>query len=147
MIPIYNVATEEKKVAVTFNCAMSDDVDTILQILDTYDIKCTFFMLGSWAENHQDEVKSVYNAGHEIGNHRYSHKDLPKMNYEEILIDIQNCNETIKNITEYSPSLLRAPSGAYDNKTLSAAETLGMMTIQWNIEPTATVGNYYYNVF
>ena len=134
MIPIYNVDTDKNKVALTFNCAMSGDIDTILGILDNYDIKCTFFMLGSWAENHQDEVKSIYNAGHEIGNHGYSHKDLPKMNYEEILIDVQKCNETLKNITGNSPSLLRAPSGAYDNKTLSAAETLGMMTIQWNVD-------------
>ena len=134
MIPIYNIATDENKVAITFNCAMSGDVDTILLILDNYDIKCTFFMLGSWAEKHPDEVKAIYDAGHEIGNHGFSHKDLPTMNYEEILIDIQKCNETIKNITELSPTLFRAPSGAYDNKTISAAETLGMMTIQWNVD-------------
>jgi peptidoglycan/xylan/chitin deacetylase (PgdA/CDA1 family) len=102
-----------------------------------------YFLLSfsSWAEAHTDEVKAIYAAGHEIGNHSYSHKDLPSMNYEDIILDIQKCNETVRNITGHSPTLLRAPSGAYDNKTISAAENLGMITIQWDVEPLATVGN------
>ena len=63
------------------------------------------------------------------------------MNYEDIMLDIQKCNETVRNITGKSPALFRAPSGAYDNKTISAAENLGMKTIQWDVEPLATVGN------
>ena len=43
------------------------------------------------------------------------------MNYEDIILDIQKCNETINSITGYSPTLFRAPSGSYDNKTISAA--------------------------
>ena len=142
MIPIYNVDTPENKVAVTFNCAVGNsDIDSILSTLDKYNIKATFFLLGSWADDYVDEVQKIYDAGHEIGNHGYSHKDLPTMNYENILLDIQKCNETVRNITGHSPTLLRAPSGAYDNKTISAAENLGMMTIQWDVEPPATVGN------
>ena len=134
MIPIYNVDKNTNEVAVTFNCAMSGDIDRILAILEAYDIRCTFFLLGSWAENHKDEVKAISDAGHEIGNHGYSHKDLPSMSYENILLDIQQCNTAIRNVTGHSPALLRAPSGAYDNKTISAAEELGMTTIQWDVD-------------
>lgn len=135
MIPIYNVDTTEKKVAITFNCAVGNsDIDSILSTLDKYNVKSTFFLLGSWADDYIDEVQKIYDAGHEIGNHGYSHKDLPTMNYEDILLDIQKCNEAIRNITEQSPTLLRAPSGAYDNKTISAAENLGMTTIQWDVD-------------
>lgn len=148
MIPIYNVETSEKKVAITFNCAVGNsDIDAILTILKKHDIKATFFLLGSWADDYINEVQKIYDAGHEIGNHSYSHKDMPSMNYEDILLDIQKCNETVRNITGHSPTLFRAPSGSYDNKTISAAESLGMYTIQWDVEPPATVGNYYYNVF
>ena len=137
MIPIYNVDTDENKVAITFNCAVGNsDIDSILKTLDEYGIKATFFLLGSWADDYINEVQKIYDAGHEIGNHGYSHKDLPTMNYEDILLDIQKCNETVRNITGHSPTLFRAPSGAYDNKTLSAAENLGMMTIQWDVEST-----------
>ena len=65
------------------------------------------------------------------------------MNYEKIMLDIQKCNETVRNITGHSPVLFRAPSGAYDNKTISAAEDLGMMTIQWDVETLATIVNCY----
>ena len=134
LIPIYNVDTQENKVAVTFNCAASGDIDSILETLEDHGIKCTFFMLGSWAETHIDDVTAIFNAGHETGNHGYSHKDLPTMNYEKIMLDIQKCNETVRNITGHSPTLFRSPSGAYDNKTISAAENLGMITIQWDVD-------------
>ena len=144
MIPIYNVETDEKKIAITFNCAVGNsDIDSILAILDNYNIRATFFLLGSWADDYMEEVQKIYDSGHEIGNHGYSHKDMPTMNYEDILLDIQKCNETIRNITGHTPTLLRAPSGAYDNKTISAAENLGMTTIQWDVEPPATVETGY----
>ncbi len=142
MIPIYNVDTDENKVSVTFNCAVGNsDMDLILETLDEYNIKATFFLLGSWADDYTEEVQKIYDAGHELGNHSYSHNDMPSMNYEDILLDIQKCNETVRNITGQYPTLFRAPSGSYDNKTISAAEELGMMTIQWDAEPLATVGN------
>ena len=142
MIPIYNVETDENKVAVTFNCAVGNsDMDSILATLDKYNVKATFFLLGSWADDYVNEVQKIYDAGHEIGNHGYSHKDLPSMSFENILLDIQQCNNAIKSITGHTPTLFRAPSGAYDNKTISAAENLGMKTIQWDVEPPATVGN------
>jgi len=135
MIPIYNVDTDENKVAMTFNCAVGNsDIDSILATLDKYNVKATFFLLGSWADDYIEEVQKIYDAGHELGNHSYSHKDLPSMNYEDILLDIQKCNETVRNITGHSPTLFRAPSGSYDNKTISAAENLGMVTIQWDVD-------------
>ncbi len=142
MIPIYNVDTNENKVALTFNCAVGNsDIDSILTTLNEYNVKATFFLLGSWADDYIEEVQKIYDAGHELGNHSYSHKDMPSMTYENILLDIQKCNETVRNITGHSPTLFRAPSGSYDNKTISAAENLGMVTIQWDAEPPATVGN------
>ena len=135
MIPIYNVDTADKKVAITFNCAVGNsDMDEILSVLERYNVRATFFLLGLWADDYTDEVQKIYDAGHEIGNHGYSHKDLPTMNYENILLDIQKCNETVRNITGHTPTLFRAPSGAYDNKTISAAENLGMITIQWDVD-------------
>ncbi len=140
MIPIYNVDTPENKVAITFNCAVGNsDIDSILATLDKYNIKATFFLLGSWADDYMEEVQKIYDAGHEIGNHGYSHKDLPSMNYENILLDIQKCNETVRNITGHSPTLFRAPSGNYDNKTISVAENLSLVTIRWDAEPPTTV--------
>lgn len=135
MIPIYNVETSSNKVAVTFNCATgTDDIDTILGTLDSYGVKATFFFLGSWADDHTDAAAKIYEAGHEIGSHSYSHNDMPTMSYEDILLDLQKCNTVIRNITGENPVMFRAPSGSYDNKTISAAEALNMYTIQWDVD-------------
>ena len=142
LIPIYNVDKNTNEVAITFNCAVGgEDIGTILSVLDKYDVKATFFMLGSWAENHHEEVTAIFNAGHELGNHSYSHNDMPSMSYDDIMQDIQKCNETVRSITGTATTLFRAPSGSYDNKTISAAENLGMKTVQWDVEVPATVGN------
>ncbi len=96
MIPIYNVDTDENKVAITFNCAVGNsDIDSILATLDKHNVGATFFLLGSWADDYHNEVQKIYDAGHEIGNHGYSHNDLPTMKYEDILLDIQKYNETV----------------------------------------------------
>lgn len=135
IIPIYNVEKDTGEIAITFNCAVGNsDIDSILATLDKYNVKATFFLLGSWADDYVNEVEKIYNAGHELGNHSYSHNDMPSLNYESIILDIQKCNETIRNITGYSPVLFRAPSGSYDNKTISAAESLEMKTIQWDVD-------------
>lgn len=135
MIPIYNVDTSSNKVAVTFNCANgTEDIGEILSILDSYGVKATFFLLGSWADAHIDEATKIYEAGHEIGSHSYSHHDMPSMSYEDILLDLQKCNTVLRNITGENPVLFRAPSGSYDNKTISAAEALEMVTVQWDVD-------------
>lgn len=66
-LPIYNVATQEKKVAFTMNCAWNaDDIDSILTTLSKYQVKITFFMVGDWVEKYPEAVKKIYEAGHEI---------------------------------------------------------------------------------
>lgn len=66
-LPIYNVATEEKEVAFTMNCAWNaDDIDSILDTLSKYQIKITFFMVGDWVQKYPEAVKKIHEAGHEI---------------------------------------------------------------------------------
>ena len=67
LLPIYKVKTEEKKVALTMNCAWNaDDIDKILEILEQNNIKITFFMVGDWIDKFPDYVKKISEAGHEI---------------------------------------------------------------------------------
>ena len=67
LLPIYKVKTEQKKVALTMNCAWNaDDIDTILEILKQNDVKITFFMVGDWIDKFPDYVKKINEAGHEI---------------------------------------------------------------------------------
>ena len=67
LLPIYNVQTEQKKVAFTMNCAWNaDDVDTILKTLQDNNVKITFFMVGECIEKYPEAAKKIHEAGHEI---------------------------------------------------------------------------------
>ena len=134
-IPVYKVDTAEKKVALTFNCADGDeDVVSILSTLEKYNIKATFFPLGIWVKAHPDSLKRIYEKGHEIGNHSFSHADCVTLTRTEIYDEIIKCNEAVKSVTGKCPVLFRAPSGSYDNKTIESAESAGMTVIQWSVD-------------
>ena len=67
LLPIYKVKTEEKKVALTMNCAWNaDDIDSILETLKENNVKITFFMVGDWIDKFPEYVKKINEAGHEI---------------------------------------------------------------------------------
>lgn len=68
-LPIYNVNTNEKKIALTINCAWNaDDIDSILDTLSKYNVKVTFFIVGDWADKYGEYVKKISDNGHEIRN-------------------------------------------------------------------------------
>lgn len=134
-IPVYSVECEEKKIALTFNCAWGDDgADELLDLLSAENIKCTFFFVGEFCEKYPEAVQKIYADGHEIGNHSMHHIDPVKQNFNEILSDINACNELLFSLTGVFPSLYRAPSGSYDNKTIEAAQNLGMTAVQWDVD-------------
>lgn len=135
IIPIYCVDTQEKKIALTFDAAWgADDTDEIIDILGQYNAKATFFVVGDWARKYPDEVKALYSAGHEIGNHSDTHKAYSKLSAEEIAADIENCNEAVNNAIGVKPTLIRAPSGDYNNTSETACRNAAMTTIQWSVD-------------
>lgn len=134
-LPVYSVATEEKQAALTFNCAWDETgLDELLAILKENDAKCTFFVVGEFAERCPDAVRKIYNAGHEIGNHSMTHQDPVNMDYGALLSDINACNELLYSLTGEPVTLYRAPSGSYDDETVEAAEALGMTAVQWDAD-------------
>lgn len=134
-LPIYNVQTEENKVALTMNCAWNaDDIDKILEVLKENDIKITFFMVGDWIEKYPDAVKKVYDAGHEIGTHSDTHPHVNNLSYEENIKEIENSNDKIENITGTRTNLYRTPYGEYNQTVIKAAQNNGYYTIQWSLD-------------
>lgn len=134
-LPIYNVATEEKKVAFTMNCAWNaDDIDSILDTLSKYKIHITFFMVGDFVKKYPDAVKKISDAGHEIGNHSDTHPHVNNMSLEKNIEEIQNCNNKIEQITGKKTTLYRGPYGEYNNTVINAAKSQNLTTIQWNLD-------------
>lgn len=134
-IPIYSVERNDNKIAVTFDCAWNDDdIDEILDTLDEYNCRATFFVVGSWVEEYGRSLKKIAKRGHEIGNHSYNHADYTKMSAEDICADLQKCDELIENAIGETPTLMRAPSGGYNNTVVTAAESIGKTYIQWSVD-------------
>lgn len=134
-IPIYSVERDDNKIAITFDCAWNDDdIEKILNILDNYDCRATFFVLGDWAEKYKDSLVKIYQRGHEIGNHSYNHSDYTKMTREEIKADLDKADIIIESITGKRPRLVRAPSGGYNDTVITACKERGSIYIQWSVD-------------
>ncbi len=101
----------EKAIALTFDDGPSDYTQQLLDGLELYEAKATFFVIGSQAEKNPQIVKRAYENGHLIGNHTYSHIDFYESSLEDIEADIEKGALVIENITGESPLFLRAPYG------------------------------------
>ena len=132
-LPIYNVQTEEKKVAFTMNCAWSaEDIEGILETLRNNEVKMTFFVVGDWVDKNSEAVKKIHSEGHEIGNHSNTHPHVNNLTYEQNLEEIEKCSEKIEQLTGKKPTLFRAPYGEYNETVITTAFENGYFAIQWN---------------
>ncbi len=134
-LPIYSVETNEKKIAITFDAAWTNqDTQQLIEILNKHNAKATFFIVGDWAEKFPESVKAFYDSGHTIANHSDTHKAFSKCSREEIKTEIENCNKKLETITGEKITLFRAPSGDYTNQSIEIAKGLGMYNIQWDCD-------------
>jgi len=135
LLPIYCVKTDQKKIAISFDAAWGNqDTEQILKILEKYNIKATFFLVGAWVDKYPESVKQIHNAGHEIGNHSNSHPDSTKISVEELKKELTCCNQKIYELIGVTPKLFRAPFGAYNNNSIKTVESLKMYNIQWDVD-------------
>ncbi|MGN0813306.1 MAG: polysaccharide deacetylase family protein [Candidatus Coproplasma sp.] len=130
---VYFRAKNPSGVSLMFNVYEStENVYKILDILDEYSAKATFFMGGCWADDNIDCVREVSSRGHEIGTHGYFHKDHSKLNYSQNLAEIRPSVKLLNAMLGYEITLFAPPSGAYCTATVTAAEALNLKTIMWS---------------
>ena len=135
LLPIYSVKTDQKKVALSFDAAWgNDDTGTLIEILKKYDAVATFFVVGDWVDKYPESVKQLADAGHQIQNHSDSHPYMTKLSNEQKIEQLKNCNQKIANVCGQTPTLFRCPYGDYDNAVITATESIGMFTIQWDVD-------------
>lgn len=101
-----------------------ESIQPILTLFDKYNVKATFAILGSVAERHPELIKEIYNRGHEIASHAYSHKMLHELGKEGFEEEIKKSVELLSSITGEKPIGFRAPSFSIDNSTKWAFEIL-----------------------
>ena len=130
---VYRFAENGKGVSLMFNVYWgTEEVYNILKILEKHEAKATFFIGGCWADDNVECLKAIHEAGHEIGNHGYFHKDHAKLDLVSNQREISQCNQFIELAIGEKVTLFAPPSGAYGNTMLSACKALGMRTILWS---------------
>lgn len=135
LLPVYSVETDEKVVAISFDAAWGNEfTDDILNILDEYDARATFFLVGFWIDEYPEDVRAIAERGNEIGSHSATHPDLTTCSREQIERELDETTEKIKETAGVVPVLFRAPYGAYDNNLINIAEEKGYQVIQWDVD-------------
>lgn len=130
--PLYRRHANPRKriVALTFDDGPSGYTRGVLRALDRFDAKATFFVLGKEVSGREKTLRQMLAAGHEIGNHSFSHRIYPGLD------DLRQTNQRIESATGFTPCLFRPPYGAVSRSLLDEARHAGLDTIAWDVDPT-----------
>lgn len=135
LTPVCSVEMDQKTAALTFDADLSsENTQTILNILEKYGVKATFFVTGKWVEAHPEEVKRIAAAGHDLGNHGQNHVDMSVLERSAIQQEIQQVHTAVQELTGIEMNLFRAPYGAYGEELLKTVELSGYLPIEWEID-------------
>ncbi|MBW6410674.1 polysaccharide deacetylase family protein [Clostridium weizhouense] len=131
----------EKVVYLTFDDGPSCKItDKILDILKENEVKATFFLIGSQIEDNEDVVKRIYNEGHSIGLHTYTHKFKKVYSSEDRFIqEMVDCRDEINKVIGISPNIIRFPGGSHkhlNDNFLRKLHDNKFKVYDWNIDNT-----------
>jgi len=103
---------EKPIIALTFDDGPGgESTERILDVLEQYQIRATFFVQGKQAAKYPDTVKRAYALGCQIGNHTYNHKDLTSLSDKEALEQLESVNDLVREQTGAGCALVRPPYG------------------------------------
>lgn len=134
-VPIYYVNTQNQQVAISFDAAWgADKTEKIMSICKEYNVNATFFLVGFWVEDYPEIAKKIAENGFEIGTHSNTHPNMAKISAEKQKLELETSLNIIKKNTGVDAKLFRPPFGAYNDSLISTAESLGLTTIQWDVD-------------
>uniref|UniRef100_A0A7V4DFW3 Polysaccharide deacetylase family protein n=1 Tax=Candidatus Caldatribacterium californiense TaxID=1454726 RepID=A0A7V4DFW3_9BACT len=123
-----------KKVALTFDDAPNGHTAEILAILDRFQVKATFFLIGAQVLKHPDLVRRIVAAGHEIGNHSFSHAFTRGCSAESIKEDIERAEKAIVDSAGRLPLYFRPPEGLVTPAIERACGMTGYSLVTWSLD-------------
>lgn len=126
----------EKVLALTFDDGPHPiHTQKLLDVLKAENVKATFFVIGKMVEKHPELLKAIYEGGHEIGNHTFSHVTLTKIPQEDILTEYRANNDIVQKTIGLQMTVCRPPGGDYDAQVIQAATECGLTTVLWTDDP------------
>ena len=134
-VPVYAVSRDDNRIAISFDAAWgSEKTLEILDILDDYNVKTTFFLVGFWVDAYPERTQQIAQRGHEIGNHSTNHPNMPTLSPEQMQQEILQTHQKIEELTGTSPTLFRPPFGDYNNDLIDILHQMDYECIQWSID-------------
>jgi peptidoglycan-N-acetylglucosamine deacetylase len=132
---VYRGNPEKPVVSFVINVAWGNEyLSGILATLKKHHVSASFFLEGRWVKNHPELAKMIAEAGHEIGNHSYTHPNMKTLPPAKIVEEIKKTNEVIEATTGIRPKWLAPPSGSYREDVVKIASQLNMGTVMWSLD-------------
>ena len=130
---IYNGNRDKKQVSLMFNVYENTEiVCSIIDVLNSFNVKATFFVGGCWADDNQETLNKIISSGHELANHGYFHKDHAKLSFEKNKEEIYLTEKIVQALCGGKTNLFAPPSGSFSTNTLEACYELGYKVIMWS---------------
>ncbi len=134
-LPVYRLTTEESYVALSFDVdGNHDDIQKILDVLDSKQTKATFFASEKWIDKYPEEVSEICQRGHDLGIYGESPDIMNRLTYRELQSKLSDVHNKVKTLTGYEMTLLRLPFGGYERNVITNAEKCGYYSIKWDVD-------------
>ena len=130
-----SVPTGDKRIALTFDDGPHPSLTPrILEILDRFGIQATFFMVGQNIIYYPEAAKMVIERGHEVGNHTFTHPHIAGLDERGIMDEISKCEDSLEELCEYRPHLLRTPQGAMTPSLEKCLQEDDYILVLWSLD-------------
>ena len=133
--PIYKGNPEKPMVSFIINVAWGNEyLSDMLATLKQHHVTATFFLEGRWAQKYPELAQMITDAGHEVGNHSFTHPDMKNLSTVQIQQEITKTNGVIKATTGSIPKWFAPPSGSFKDEVVKVASNEEMGTIMWSVD-------------
>ena len=123
-----------KEIVLTFDDGPRESgTQEILEVLNKYNVKATFFVVGKFADRYSQFTKLLHESGQEIANHSFTHPRLYKLWVEKIMREAERCDEVLESLNIPKTRFLRPPGGGFNIKIFNAMRRMNLKLGLWNI--------------
>jgi probable sporulation protein (polysaccharide deacetylase family) len=132
---IYKGHPDKPMVSFIINVAWGNEyLSDMLATLKRHHVKADFFLEGRWVKNNPDLAKMIADAGHDVGNHSFTHPNMKELSPAKINEEIVKTNDVIEATTGKMPKWFAPPSGYYKEDVVKIAAAQGLGTVMWSVD-------------
>jgi peptidoglycan/xylan/chitin deacetylase (PgdA/CDA1 family) len=124
-----------KCVALTFDDGPAESTGELLGILAARHVRATFFLVGENVAKHPELVRREHEAGHELGDHSYTHADLGRASKKKVMEELTRTQDAVRRASGVTPVLLRPPYGSMSERLTKITREMGLAQVLWTVDP------------